>query len=92
MTGARDGSLEKVLWHAEAQAGTVARAAIGIDRAAMPDGFQGVYGQFDNLAPWLAFHVGDQADAAGIAFVFRTVEARRFEKFQPLAVPGFRPV
>ena len=82
VTGARHSGLEEVLGYTDPQASPVAGLAISIHRTAVPDRFQRGYGQFDNLAPRLALHVGDQTDTAGIAFILGPPQARAFEHAQ----------
>jgi hypothetical protein len=91
VTGAGDGRFEKVLGHADAQTGPVAGQTVGIDRAAVPDRFQGVDGQFHNIAAGAPLHVGDQADTAGIALVLGTPQTRAFEQGQAGPRAGLIP-
>jgi hypothetical protein len=54
-------------------AGAVAGLAVGVDRAPVPEGLQGLDRQFDDFATRLAVDGADQADAAGVALGGRII-------------------
>ena len=59
-------------------AGAVAHARIGADRAAMLEIAEDAQAVFDDLVRLAALDVGDEADAAGILVERRIVKALRF--------------
>jgi hypothetical protein len=70
----------------EQHAGAVARDAVGGPGAAVRDGRQARERTVDELARRATVRVGDEADAAGIAFEGAAVEERR--GCQGVAFPG----
>lgn len=91
MAGAGHRRLEEVLGHADAQAGAIAGAPVGIDRAAVPYRMQGGDRQFHDIAARASLHVGDQADAAGVTLVLGTPEPLAFEQGQAGPHAGLVP-
>ena len=67
-------------------AGAVAGLAVGVHRAAVPDGLERVDAGLHHLAARLAVERGDQADAAGI--VLRQVDAAASLQERGVGRPG----
>src|SRR4051794_13400061 len=67
--------LEEFLRDLDMQPGAVAGLAVGVDRAAMPDRFQGADRRLDDGAARRAVDRGDEADAAGVMLLGGIVEA-----------------
>jgi hypothetical protein len=66
---------EEVAGRVNEDAGAVASFAVGIDGAAMPDGFERGERERDDIAARFAVNGGDKADAACIALWVGAVEA-----------------
>ena len=66
-TAFHDGGKE-ILRDFNMDARTIAGLAIGIHRAAMPNGAQRINAGLHNLSPWLAIQRGNKANTAGIMF------------------------
>jgi hypothetical protein len=73
MAGIADLGVEKGARQTQQHARPVAGLAVGVDRAAMPDGLQRLEGQIDDLAAGGTVDGGDQTDAAGIALRARII-------------------
>jgi hypothetical protein len=65
---------EEILRDLHMDAGTVAGLAVGVDGAAMPDGFEGIDGREYDRAARLTVERGDEADAARVVLLGRIVE------------------
>ena len=68
---------EEILRRVDEDAGAVAGFAVGVDGAAVPDGFQRGERERDDIAARFAVDGGDEADAAGVALVCRRDRGRR---------------
>src|SRR5690606_37619675 len=68
---------EEVLRDLHVDAGAVAGLAVGVDRAAMPDGLQRGDAGFHHAARRLAVERGNEADAAGVMLGALIPRARR---------------
>ena len=75
VAGALDVLVEEVDRNLDMDAGTVAGLAVGVDRAAVPDGLQRVDRRADDTPAGLAVGGGDQPDAAGIGLELGPVHA-----------------
>ncbi len=74
---------EELVRHLHQDAGAVAGARVGADRAAMFEIAQDRDRVLDDLVRLAALDVGDEADAAGILFVTRIEQAVRGRHVRP---------
>ena len=86
VAGVADMLLEKFLRDLHMNAGPVAGLAVGIHRAAMPEGGQRLDAELDDFAACLAVDRDNQPDAARIVLVGRIIGARG-DKFVGVGPP-----
>jgi len=71
----RAGGLQQFMGNAACQSGAVAKQRIGADRTAVGQILENLQSVTDGAVRGLAFHVGDETDAAGIMFVRRIIKS-----------------
>ena len=79
---------EEFLRHLQMHAAPVAGLAVGIDGAAMIDGFQRVDGARHDFAARFAVECGHEAHTAGIVFLFRRIKMGVFQLLRVGAIAG----